>query len=78
MIIDSIILESIQIDSDLHVKLQYKGNPVPLPQWFGKGKNAKLTSYSMLENLLPYMKKFKEDVLSKDTFPILDELGNQQ
>ena len=28
-----VILESIKIDKN-HVKLQYKGNPLPLPHWF--------------------------------------------
>ena len=27
-------IESITVDSNLHVKLHYKGNPLPLPEWF--------------------------------------------
>ena len=73
-----IILESIKIDNNLHVKLEYKGSPVPLPHWFIKGKNANLTRYSMLENLVPYLNKFKEDVLSENSFQVLEELRNQQ
>ena len=29
---------SIQIDSSLHVKLQHKGSPIPLPEWFKRNK----------------------------------------
>ena len=35
------ILESIRIDKDLHVQLQYNGIPLPLPSWFGNSHNAK-------------------------------------
>ena len=34
------ILESIKVDDDLHVKLQYNGKSLPLPQWFVQGHNA--------------------------------------
>ena len=34
------ILESIRVDLDLHVQLQYNGIPIPLPQWFVQGHNA--------------------------------------
>ena len=34
------ILESIKLDDDLHVKLQYNDMPLPLPQWFVQGHNA--------------------------------------
>ena len=45
------IPESIKVDLDLHVQLQYNGISVPLPQWFGQGYNARLKKVSMLENL---------------------------
>ena len=45
------VLESIKVDSDLHVKLQYNGIPVPLPQWCVQGHNAELKKVSMQENL---------------------------
>jgi len=35
------VAEAIKIDSDLHVKLQIYGDPVPLPIWFTKGTNCK-------------------------------------
>ena len=48
----------IRVDSDLHVKLFYKGSPLPLPAWFRKGgRGAKLTSKSMLQNFISYIKR---------------------
>ena len=43
----TIILESIKVDSDLHVQTQHNGTPVPLPQWFVQGHNAELKKVSM-------------------------------
>ena len=34
---------AIKIDKELHVELEWCGDPVPLPQWFVKGKKAKLS-----------------------------------
>ena len=51
-----VVLESIRIDSDLHVQLQYNGIPLPLPPWFVNGLNAKLTKFSMLENFPAYIR----------------------
>ena len=36
------ILQSIKVDSHLHVQLQYNGIPVPLPQWFVQGQQAQM------------------------------------
>ena len=36
------ILESIKLDDDLHVKFQYNGMPLTLPQWFVQGHTATL------------------------------------
>lgn len=47
----------IKIDKEFHVKLFYKGSPLPLPSWFCEGRNATLTSKSMLQNFIPYMKE---------------------
>ena len=47
----------IKIDEELHVKLFYKGSPLPLPAWFCRGRNAKFTCKSMLQNFIPSMKK---------------------
>ena len=43
-----VILESVKIDRNLHVQLQYNGHPVPLPAWFTVGRNATLTRFSQL------------------------------
>ena len=45
----------------MHVQLQFKGNPVPLPEWFVKGHNAKLTKFSMLDNFPSYLKNIAEE-----------------
>ena len=39
------LLETIKIDSELHVQLQYNGEPVPLPTWFIE------TPFSLLDEL---------------------------
>ena len=43
-----VVLESIKVDSNLHVQLRYNGHPVPLPAFFTVGRNAKLTRFSQL------------------------------
>ena len=64
------------MDSQLHVQLQYNGNPVPLPPWFVEERNAKLTHISMLENFPSYMR----NVASADNgdFCILEELEKRK
>lgn len=64
------ISAAISIDSELHVKLQSDGLPVPLPKWFTKGNNAKLKRFSMLSNFPAYLANHS------DAHPadILDEL----
>ena len=64
------ICESIKVDKELHVQLQYNGDPVPLPPWFIKGRNAKLTRASMLENLPAYIR----NVAVETPFTLLEEL----
>ena len=54
------VAEAIKTDKSLHVQLQYYSKPVPLPEWFTKGRNAKLTRFSMLENFQPYLRSFFE------------------
>ena len=51
------ILESIKVDTNLHVQLQFNGNTISQPSWFISGHqcNAKLTRVSMLENLTAYI-----------------------
>ena len=57
----STICEPINIDNSLHVELQYCCNPVPLPDWFSRERNSKLTRFSMLKNLPIYWKSFADD-----------------
>ena len=68
------ILESIKIDLDLHVQLQYNGNPLPLPRWFTHGHNAKLTKLSMLENFPSYMR----ESVSDSHYSFIDELNQRK
>ena len=47
----------IKIDEGLHVKLFYKGSPLPVPAWFCKGRSATVTNKSILQNCIPNMKE---------------------
>ena len=38
------IMESIKVDKNLKVELQYMGNPVPLPPWFVTLSRCKIKS----------------------------------
>ena len=44
------VIECIRIDDKLHIKLCYKGSPVPLPKWFRHDHDGHLSRKSMLEN----------------------------
>ena len=68
------ILESIKVDSDLLVQLQYNGIPVPLPQWFAQGHNVRLKKVSMLENLPAHIQNVAFDNYNE----LLDELNKRQ
>ena len=56
------VTKRICIGNELHIKLFFKGSPVPLPQWFRHGRHCCLTHKGMLENfpayLLPQTEKF--------------------
>ena len=65
------IFESIRVDSQLHVQLQFNGNPVPLPKFFTIGSNAKLTSAGALTNFPAYMRNLTEE----ERYPFLEELN---
>ena len=54
------IYGAIKIDKELHVELEWCGDPVPLPQWFVKGKKAKLSSVSMIDNFHSYLQNLQE------------------
>ena len=62
-------IESIQVDSTLHVKLHHKGCQIPLPHWF-KQNQYLLKNISILENLASYMRIF----VTEETNTILDEI----
>ena len=49
------VIKSIVIDTNLHVKLFYKGSPIPLPEWFRQGYFCKLFSIGILENFPSYI-----------------------
>ena len=59
----------IQVDSELHVNFFYEGCSVPLPQWFRKGQNCRLSRKSMLENFPVYLESNIENIS-----PIFDKL----
>jgi len=63
------ITDCIRIDSDLRVKLFYRGSPIPLPAWFKNGRNTLLRSKSMLQNFPSYIKQEAEKNSS-----VLDEM----
>ena len=55
------VTECIKIDKELHVKLFFKGCPVPLPQWFHQGIDCRLTRKSMLENFPVYLTTYADN-----------------
>ena len=40
-------MESIKVDENLKVELQYMGNPVPLPPWFVSCLDAKINQLTL-------------------------------
>ena len=50
------VTEVIAVDNDLHVKLFLSGSP--LPHWFSKGKDCRLTKKSYLKNFPPFLRSF--------------------
>ena len=63
--------ESIRVDKELHVQLQFSGNPLHLPYWFVRGTNAKLSRFGMLINLAPYIRNFSE----QNPYSLIEELN---
>ena len=55
---------------ELHVQLQFGGNSLPLPYWFVRGTNAKLSRFKMLINLAPYIRNFSE----QNPYSLIEEL----
>ena len=70
-----VITYCIKILKNLSVELFYKNARMHQPGWFRDGKqgNGRLTSYSMIENFINYMKNKLEEDSS-----ILDELLSQR
>ena len=64
-------MESIQIDSSLHVKLQHKGSPIPLPEWFKRNK-YKMNGVSILVHFVSYVHNF----VQMNATTVLDEMNN--
>ena len=54
-------VKTISIDADLHVKLHFNSNPVPLPSWF-RDRRCKLTRLSMLDNLSSHIDNTVEEL----------------
>ena len=66
------VMECIRVDRDLHVKLFYKGSPLPLPTWFRHGTNCQLTRKSALNNFPNYIRS--EGEKSSSIFEELNKL----
>ena len=72
------IFESIRVDTELHVQLQYNGNHVPLPPWFVEGRSARLTRISMLDNFLPPYIRNVASYDGNNDHSILEELERRK
>jgi len=68
------IFECIKVSKEMHVALEYKGNPVPLPTWFVRGCDARLDNLTQLEEFPKYMR----DCDSTNEYSILSELENRK
>ena len=66
------VIECIRVDRDLHVKLFFRGSPLPLPQWFRHGTNCTLQNKSTLNNFPPSIRN--EGEKSADIFDELSQL----
>ena len=68
------VFGTIHIDSLLHVKLQSNGSNVPLPEFFRKGTDCRLTSLSSISELANHLKNIAEN----EPFPFIDELNSRR
>lgn len=64
------VTHCIDVANDLRVKLYHQNVPVPLPEWFRRGRNTFLTSKSMIVNFISYLNE-----RSKQQHAILDEVN---
>ena len=62
------------MDKELNVQLQFSGNPLPLPYWFVRGTNAKLSRFGMLINLAPYIRNVSE----QNPYSLIEELEKRR
>ena len=67
------ILESMKVDDDLPVQLQYNGMSLPLPQWFVQGHNATLKKVSSVEKFPAYIRNTATDNYNE----LLNELNQR-
>ena len=72
------IMESIKIDENLRVELQYMGNPVPLPPWFVMCRDAKLNHLTQLENFPAYIKNVADNGEHSILGPFSENLSNEK
>ena len=63
------VIGCIQVDSELYIKLFYKGCFAPLLQWFCQGQDCPLSRKSMFENFPVYLELHIEKI-----YPIFDKL----
>ena len=67
------ILQSIKVDDDLHVQLQYNGMPLPLLQCFVQDHNVVLEKLSYFENFPAYIRNTATDNYNE----LLNELNQR-
>ena len=68
------VLECIRVNKELHVQLQFSGNPLPLPYWCVRGTNAKLSRFGMLINLAPCIRNLSE----QNPYSLIEELESRR
>ena len=64
------VTQAIVIDDDLRVRLLFSGSHIPLPPWFVKGKDYRLTKKFYLENFPQCIRSFSDNRATN----IMDEL----
>ena len=58
---DTPYLESIAVDRNLHVKLNYKGCHIPLPKWFTSVR-YEFRNRTMLQNFVDYIRNTSSEI----------------
>ena len=70
------ILETIKVNKDLRVQLQYNGSTVPLPIWFTHGRNGLLSRFSQL-NEFPNHIRLIAEAADCNSQSLLEEMKNR-